>query len=94
MKLNRELEKKVEFAKFCIRDGLSPLDAAELVVLARRASLASVRYANNQDEIYKEQEGKYRKAFEEKATALGYTICWAWAAPDMYKDGVRVFLPY
>lgn len=90
--------KFVDFARFCVNQGIEAYDVAELITLAERAFKAGERYANSGSDRDSRANELSGERFEIKAKALGFGVSWPGLWPHLTKkdaDGVErdVYLP-
>lgn len=88
MRLNKQLQFAVSFAKFAKNYSIEPLNLGELIALANAAHSAGTTEANGG-----KRADTARRAFEECATREGFTVSWDGLYPSLEKDGSAIFLP-
>lgn len=93
MKLSKELEARVNFARFCIREKLDPLQLGELVALINKCANVGTRWCNG--EVAREPYEKAMRKVEEKAVEVGLKVDgWPGLYPTVKgKDGFEVHIP-
>ncbi len=91
--LPKRLESLVNFARWCNREKIDPLAAAELIHLAERAFKAGETACNSHDPNASKREQKAGEKFEKAATALGFSVSWPGLYPTLSRGGYDVYLP-
>ncbi len=90
VRLPNALAYAVALAVFAKDAGIEPRDAAQLVVLARRAFTAGAKGTDTRG-LAREQRAGDR--FEAKAHELGLAVEWPGLWPELLRGGVRLRLP-
>lgn len=88
MGITNKFRQCVSFARFAQREGIEPMDLAELLTLAGRAFRAGERECNTG-----QTAEPARRAFCVKAEAMGYGVRWPGLCPLLTKDGREIHLP-
>lgn len=88
----------VDFARFCVNQGLEAYDVAELITLAEKSFKAGERYANSGSDRDSKATERAVDRFELKSHLLGFKVSWPGLYPVLMKadaDGVvrDVYLP-
>lgn len=91
--LPNDLARCVSFARWCIREKVTPGDAAHLIKLARAAKSAGERHANAGTDATHKSELTRAELFEKAAAKLGYSTSWPGLWPVLRKGGYDVYLP-
>lgn len=77
--ITRKAQKYVQFARFCKRYRIDPVDAAELCTLALRVFNQGVKDANGEPNRLE----YWRDRFELKAKALRLKVQWSGLTPEV-----------
>ena len=89
MKLPKDLQYALDFARFCALHDLTPSAGATIVQLARKAFTDGVRDANA-GTTRQEVSGK---AFEAEALTNGFGVTWSGLSPTLTRDGRDIYVP-
>lgn len=91
--LPKRLEHLVNFARWCRREKIDPLKAAELIHLAERAFKAGETACNSADQSASKREQRAGEKFEKAAESLGFSVTWPGLYPTLSRGGHEVYLP-
>jgi hypothetical protein len=91
--LPADLRACVSFARWCTREAVDPLKAAELIKLARAAKSAGERHANTGTDATHASELTRAELFTKAAKELGFETTWPGLWPVLRKGGYDVYLP-
>lgn len=93
--MRKEIERCVEFAKFCILHDLEPWNLGELMDLKTKAHNMYLRWNNPRYPTATfEQVEKAQNTFDLKAEPYGFVVEWNSIVPTLYKDGQMAPLPF
>lgn len=93
VRISDKAMKFVDFARFCVNQGIEAYDVAKLVTLAERAFKAGERYCNSGSDRDSKAEQRAGERFEEFALSLGFEVTWPGLWPRLVKNGQDVYLP-
>jgi hypothetical protein len=94
MKLNKSMQRMVNFANWCRNHNVKPLDLAELLILRTRATRSIVANCNPGADAVTELTANNRTLdFARKAKYLGFTVEWSCAVPTVRVNGHDIHLP-